>query len=56
MTANEQMAMVSTITQSAREDFNKEIPRNYFIIKNQKVNHKYRIDGDKEYMKLKKLL
>ena len=40
MTVNEQMAMVSTITQSTHEDHYREIPRDYFITKNQKVNHK----------------
>ena len=54
VTANEQMAMVSTITQSTREDLYLEIPRDYFITKNQKINHKYRIEGGEEYNKLKK--
>ena len=54
VTANEQMAMVSTITQSTREDLYLEIPRDYFITKNQKINHKYRIDGGEDYKKIKK--
>ena len=45
--------MVSTITQSTYEDLYKEIPRDYFITKNQKFNHKYRIDGGEAYTKLK---
>ena len=54
VTANEQMAMVITITHSTTEDHYKEIPRDFFITKNQKINHKYRIDGGEEYIKLKK--
>ena len=53
VTANEQMAMVSTITQSTHRDLYNEIPRDYFITKNQKVNHKHRIDGGEVYQKLK---
>ena len=56
VTASEQMAMVSTITQSTHKDVYKEIPRDYFVTKNQKVNHKYRIDGEEGYAKLKKQL
>ena len=45
--------MISTITQSTHENLYKEVPRYYFITKNQKVDHKYRIDGGEAYMKLK---
>ena len=54
VTEDKQMAMVSTITQSTRDDLYLEIPREYFITKVQKINHKYRIDGGEDYKKLKK--
>ena len=56
VSVNEQMAQVSTITASTEEDTYKEIPRDYFITKNQKVNHKCRLDGGDDYIKLKKAI
>ena len=54
ITIGEQLAMVSTITQSttASEDNYKEIPRDYFICKDKKTNKKSKQDGGKEFTKL----
>ena len=47
--ASEQLAMVSTITQTTNESEGKyrEIPRDYFIGKDQKINKKSKEDGGK---------
>ena len=53
--AGEQMAMVSTITQSttASENNFKEIPRDYFICKDQKINKQSKLDGGEEFSNLR---
>ena len=55
ITTGEQLAMVSTITQStsAPEDAYKEIPRDYFICKDQKINQKSKKYGGEEFAKLR---
>ena len=47
ISASEQLAMVSTITQTTNESEAKyrEIPRDYFIGKDQKINKKSKEDG-----------
>ena len=51
----EQMALVSTITQSTTLDESyKEIPRDYFITKDQKINKQSKLDGGEYFVKLRK--
>ena len=47
------MALVSTITQSTSDSLYKEIPRDYFVTRGQKINKKYALEGGEEYMILK---
>ena len=50
----EQMAMISTITQSTILDESyKEIPCDYFITKEQKINQQAKIDGCKQLLQLR---
>ena len=48
-----QMADVSTITQSIADETYREIPIDYFITKDQKRNITSKLDGGKEFTKLK---
>ena len=51
--SKEHISLVSTITQSTSASSQQEIPRNYFITKDQKVNQKYKSEGGDAYKTLK---
>lgn len=53
ITTGEQLAMVSTITQSTAEESFLEIPRDYFVCKDQKVNMKSKKEGGESFKKLR---
>ena len=46
--SKEVMALVSTITQSTSDSLYKEIPRDYFVTRGQKINKKYMLEGGEE--------
>ena len=49
------MAMISTITQSTTLDESyKDITRDYFIMKEQKIEKKSKLDGGEEFLQLRK--
>ena len=45
--------VISTITQSTSDEDYKEIPKDYFVTKSQKVNTKYQQEGGNVYKDLK---
>ena len=45
--------VISTITQSTSDEDYSEIPKDYFVTKNQKVNKKYQQEGGEAYKDLK---
>ena len=51
------MTLVSTITQSTTIDGTyKEIPRDYFVTKEQKINQQAKLDRGEQFVKLRESL